>query len=1531
MNGGSANPTNDMSASGKLSGAGGDLYFLCSGTGPCSCAHQSDRAGSGGGGLFAEGWVGTPEAYSTPLAQGDGAQPDTGTLEPAQGALPVFSTSQIVDQLSNGFWSWSGRSARSWGITNISYNVSNMSSARATLARLALASWSDVANLTFTETSFATSVLDFFGTGSGASSSSTVVNGLITYSQILLSPAWFNFNSSVDSYTYETLIHEVGHSLGLGHGGNYNFTDPVKIYENDTTQQTVMSYFRQNTYNNASDDFVFTPQMADIAAVQAKYGAASTRTGSTRYGFNVSGLTGLTAQLYNFSNYVNAPSLTIYDSGGSDTLDVSGYSVAQRIDLRPGNFSDIGGLRGNIGIYTTTFIENAVSGGGGDLIWGNSTDNFLAGNAGNDQFFGDGGSDIIDGGTDFDVVDYSASFAAIQINMTTNANVGGDAQGDSYANIEAIRGSGFDDIMTGNSIGNQLYGQDGNDILNGGSGGDYLDGGTGTDTADYSTSAAAVTVNLTTNVNVGGDAQGDALVGIEAVAGSAFNDLITGDGGSNSLFGGGGGDQLYGQGGTDTLFGGAGADLLDGGAGFDGADYSASLSAVQVNAATNVNIGGDAQGDTLLNIEYVRGSVFDDTLTATSGSDQLYGQAGNDTLNGGASGDYLDGGAGFDMAVYWNSSTGVHVNLATNTNAGGDAQGDFVVGFEAVSGSSFDDNLTGDAGANYLFGGSGNDTLIGGAEFDYLDGGAGSDSADYSASAAAIQVNLTTGVNTGGDAQGDTLLGVETVVGSTFNDVIVGDGNANTLTGGGGSDQLIGGGGADLLDGGTGFDGAEYETSAAAVTVNLATNVNTGGDAQGDTLANIEYVRGSAFDDGLTGSSGSDQLYGQAGNDTLNGGAGGDYIDGGAGTDIVDYSTSSAAVQVNLSSGTFSGGDAQGDFLVGIEAVTATAFNDTIAGDGNANTIRGGAGGDQLFGFAGDDTLDGGAGGDYLDGGVGFDGADYSASTAAVQVNLTTNANTGGDAHGDVLVGFEFVRGSAFNDTLTGSIGDDQLYGQGGNDTMNSSAGADFFDGGAGIDIADYSMSSGAVTVNLATNVNSGGHAQSDSLNNVETVVGSAFGDIIIGDGNANTLMGGNGSDQLVGGAGADVLDGNAGFDGADYSSSAAAVTVNLTTNVNTGGDAQGDSLANIEYVRGSVFGDNLTATSGNDQLYGQAGNDTLNGGAGGDYIDGGAGSDTIDYSASSAAVQVDLSSGTFSGGDAQGDFLVGIEAVTGTAFNDTISGDGNANTMRGGAGGDQLFGLAGNDMLDGGAGGDYLDGGAGFDFVDYTQSSAGVSVDLLTNATSGGIAAGDVLVSIEALMGSHLDDTLSGTNAVDHLFGQNGDDTLIGRGAIDALFGGAGNDMIDGGDGDDYLDGSIGNDTIIGGAGVNTYAFGRGYGQDQIDNGSATDTGAHGKLSFQSGINRNQLWFAQSGNDLVATIIGTNDRATIANWYTQTTAQLASFETIDGFKLDAGINQLVAAMASFSASNPAFNPTLSATLPTDANLQAQLAASWHT
>jgi len=396
----------------------------------------------------------------------------------------------------------------------------------------------------------------------------------------------------------------------------------------------------------------------------------------------------------------------------------------------------------------------------------------------------------------------------------------------------------------------------------------------------------------------------------------------------------------------------------------------------------------------------------------------------------------------------------------------------------------------------------------------------------------------------------------QTVDGLDGDDVIIGANYADgsdIISGGAGNDILNGRAGDDALDGGTGMDTASYTGSGSAVIVNLAAGTGTGGDAQGDTLSDIENLIGTDFDDTLIGdggantlnggdgddylldlSGGDDILNGGDGNDQLQGSGGADSYFGGEGTDEVRYSNSGAAVTVDLS---------MGDTFDSIENLVGSQFDDILAGDDGIN---------RLEGFLGDDTLLGGLGADVLWGGLGFDTASYVDSAVGVGARLFATGS-GGTAEGDTLIYMEGIIGSAFNDTLigggatvtlNGNDGDDILFdysanatlmGGSGNDFMQGGIGGDVYNGGDGIDTVSFANAVGAVTANLATGIGSGNDAAGDTYTGVENLLGSANSDTFIGDDGTNNLNGQGGTDFLYGGLGNDTLTGGIGGDMFQY------------------------------------------------------------------------------------------------------------------------------------------------------------------------------------------------------------------------------------------------------------------------------------------------------------------------------------------------------------------------------------------------------------
>lgn len=439
-------------------------------------------------------------------------------------------------------------------------------------------------------------------------------------------------------------------------------------------------------------------------------------------------------------------------------------------------------------------------------------------------------------------------------------------------------------------------------------------------------------------------------------------------------------------------------------------------------------------------------------------------------------------------------------------------------------------------------------------------------------------------------------------------DVITGDVGPDLLQGLGGNDTLIGGLGADTLDGGDGFDWTSYTTASAGLYFNFASPSQNTGEAAGDLLINIEGVIGSEFADNLLGGAaqdavrggaggdslfggdGADTLWGDAGDDTINGGAGSDILYGGAGFDWASYSS---AIRLDFENPASNAGTSAGDILDSVEGVLGSSGNDTIAGDDAANSFAGGGGddvllgrvgNDLLWGDAGNDTLEGGLGADTMTGGAGLDMVSYTSALMALRINLFDSSQNTGEAAGDVFVQIEAVLGSAYNDTIFGSMGADRLDGGNGNDsmigqdgadtlmggsgddTMDGGAGGDSFFGGAGTDVVTYAASDRGLVIDLVSAYKGSFWANGDSFSGVERVIGSNFPDLIWGDGAANHFDGGMGDDCLFGGAGVDTLLGG----------------------------------------------------WGKDVLFGDDGADVLEGGVGNDLLEGGAGGDRFQHSGSS-------------------------------------------------------------------------------------------------------------------------------------------------------------------------------------------------------------------------------------------------------------------------------------------------------------------------
>jgi Ca2+-binding RTX toxin-like protein len=902
---------------------------------------------------------------------------------------------------------------------------------------------------------------------------------------------------------------------------------------------------------------------------------------------------------------------------------------------------------------TASFLSgNDVLNGGAaaDILRSGLGNDSVYGGAGNDEIEGGGGDDLLDGGLGTDLVSYASAASAVTVNLSIVGPQNTVGAGiDTISGFENLRGSAFNDTLTGDAADNMITGGAGNDVL---------DGAGGIDTVSYADAGAAVTVNLNISSaqNTGGGGS-DTLSNFERVEGSRFDDVLIAKFTGSGLIGGDGNDALV------SL---AGSDFLAGGNGFDTAYYGAVSSAVTVdlNIIGSQNTGGGGT-DTLASIEGITGSNF---------SDILIGNAGRNNFNGSAGNDFIDGGAGDDFVDYSQQTAAVTVDLSIagpQTVVAASAKQDTLVNIEWVSGGSADDVLTGNSFDNILAGRQGNDIL---------DGGAGRDLAAYTLSASAVFVNLSlVGAQNTGGAGFDTLINIEGILGSAFNDTLTGDAGDNLLSGFGGDDILSGGAGND-----TAYYGTDAATSGVTVSLAIAGPQATGG-AGTDTLIGIESLTGSIFSDVLTGDSGANLLTGWGAGDTLYGGDGDDSL--------------------------------KGDFL--------PIYGGSNGPEGD-DKLYGGVGNDDLQGDGGQDLLDGGAGNDSLDGGAGEDTASYASATAAVKVSLAilTAQNTLG-AGTDTLINIENLTGSAFGDTLTGDTGNNLLRGGLGDDKLT---------GGGGIDTASYDDASGGVTVSLATTLaQNTGSAGIDTLKTIENLQGSNFNDVLTGNNSANVILGGLGNDVMDGGAGSDTV---------SYIN-IQGVGVNVDLSITTRQDTRAgiDILVNFENITGSNLHDVLTGNSldnviiggrGTDQLSGGDGNDILDGGEDGDTLFGGNGNDTLIGGAPGVganllsggegndvyiiadardqlielagqgtdSVQTSLDFSLLAFTEIENLTLTGTDTVSaiGNGLANTLTGNNSANSFDGDAGNDKLLGLGGNDTLQGGAGADTLTGGLGAD-----------------------------------------------------------------------------------------------------------------------------------------------------------------------------------------------------------------------------------------
>ncbi|ESQ87206.1 hypothetical protein ABAC460_20765 [Asticcacaulis sp. AC460] len=761
-------------------------------------------------------------------------------------------------------------------------------------------------------------------------------------------------------------------------------------------------------------------------------------------------------------------------------------------------------------------------------------DTFI-GTAGDDTFSGIAGGDKVDGGAGNDIISIDLSYTDIAVNY--NAIAAATAAGTeplwymSVKNVErlgTLKTGGGDDSLT-------ISAAQGAFVWNAGAGVDTLK-------LDFSAATAGmVTMTTADGYVTRAGSYANPVIGraidIERVqiTGSAYGDDLRGTTGNDTLSGGAGDDTLSADGGKDAIDGGAGYDLL-----VNANYYDATVSVVYDAALATTEAGITLfNGTTIRNVESL-------SMTTGSGDDWLrvttvqknftwIANGGKDHLIANYS--YSDGA----VTVTLIASTPLGPDLRIHTVEMGSADANaYMIESVYLTGSKFDDLLTGTAGADQLDGGIlSQDTLAGGLGDDsyYVDhaGDVVTEAANEGTDTVFASLNYTLGAN----VERLVLTGTANLsgFGNTGDNHLTGNAGANVLDGRGGVDTLVGGAGDDSYyvdhDGDVVTEAANggKDTVLSRLSYTLGANLENLVLIAPGPAAQSGY--GNALNNLLTGTSYANVLDGKAGADTMQGHGGNDayYVD--------DFGDVVIEAQAGGVDGVITGLAfyALGDWVENL-TFTGTGANRGTGNDQN-NALSGNSGKDELNGLAGDDRLDGKAGADIMNGGLGNDtfhvdnvgdvigeyaneGTDLVYATVSFSLaginaeNLTLlgdgHINAGGNGFANLLTGNfgnNVLDGLAGNDTMAGGIGNDTYYVQSAGDKVVETA-------GQGRDLIFSSVSYslyGQVVEDLTL-------TGSANLN----ATGNTLGNSLVGNSGKNILNGMSGKDVLTGGLGADVF-----------------------------------------------------------------------------------------------------------------------------------------------------------------------------------------------------------------------------------------------------------------------------------------------------------------------------------------------------------------------------------------------------------------------
>ncbi len=782
-------------------------------------------------------------------------------------------------------------------------------------------------------------------------------------------------------------------------------------------------------------------------------------------------------------------------------------------------------------------------------------------------------------------------------------------------------------------------------------------------------------------------------------AGTADNNVITGNSGNNTLTGLAGNDTLSGGDGNDRLDGGTNDDAMIGGLGND-------TFIVDSTSDTITELAGQGTDTVISSVDFaLSGNIENLTITGTaifatgdSSANVITGNANANTIDGGAGADALSGGLGDDVYFVDNAGDQVFENIGEGTDTVNASVSYTLSGSSEVEILNLTGvaniNGTGNALANTITGNSGNNTLDGGANIDTLIGGTGNDTYITDNPGDVLSENASEGNDTvvagysytiATDFENVTLTGTGDfdATGNAANNSLVGNSGNNTLDGLAGADSMEGGAGNDYFivdsssDIATDFGGGT-DTVFASASFTLGTGIENlildtlvVGAIDGTGNSSNNSITGTDGDNILLGLDGSDILESGLGNDTLDGGTGADSMTGGNGDDVYYVDNAGDVVVEQVGEGTDTVYTSVNYTLSGsnVENVILTGTaNLNLTGTGGDDVLTGNTGNNTLTGLGGNDTLSGGGGTDRLVGGTGDDIYTVDSQTDVVvelvgegtdTVQSTASYTLGANVENLELYANGVAKGNTLDNTIT-------LFGAG---TADGSTGADLLiHAGAGtatfiVDNAGDSVDGSAIgTDNVVSSVtfdmNVMGDADVDNLtltgNAAINGFGNAFNNTITGNTGANILDGRGGDDRLVGLGGndtyfvdstADVLVDSAGIETVnsevDWTLGTGFEKLVLTLGA---GNIDGSGNTAVNTITGNEGSNSLFGGGGNDTLIGGLGTDILEGGIGTDRLTGGGDSDTFYWGAvnQGADTITDFTGG--GGGDALdvSDILVG-------------------------------------------------------------------------------------------------------------------------------------------------------------------------------------------------------------------------------------------------------------------------------------------------